>query len=328
MNASTQEFKVRVTPHRSLNSCKGVIRCWDLRDCSDEELLDEIKHEGVTHVKHIFTTKNGSKVPTNTFILTFSKPTAPKTIKASYLSIPVEPFIPNPLRCFNCQKFGHGRNTCNRKAVCAQCGDDAHGDDCHKQSCCTNCGGPHPAFSKECPEWITQRAITEIKVLKNVSFTEARQMFQSQQPTAKSTYASAVKSTKSISTQTDLTWPNGNVAPKSSETSPSVAVTQHTQTSTEDDSHLGAVGLSVSTKPANSSHGGSTPNIPHYVSSTPKQKIHVGNQKPGPVSSKQGLGKKPVKGNDPVSLYNRFGSLDSMDVELSPGKGPGGRKNR
>ena len=41
---------VSVTPHRSLNSCKGIIRCRDLRDCSEDEILGELSHEGVTHV--------------------------------------------------------------------------------------------------------------------------------------------------------------------------------------------------------------------------------------------------------------------------------------
>jgi hypothetical protein len=39
---------VKVTPHRALNSCKGVIRCRDLRDCSDEEVLEALNQEGVT----------------------------------------------------------------------------------------------------------------------------------------------------------------------------------------------------------------------------------------------------------------------------------------
>jgi hypothetical protein len=112
------DVEVKVSPHRSLNMSKGIIRCRDLRDCSEEEVLDA-QTEGVTNVKHIFANKNGAKQPTNTFVLTFAKPAAIKFVKAAYLKIPVEMFIPNPLRCFNCQRFGHGKNSCNRPAICA-----------------------------------------------------------------------------------------------------------------------------------------------------------------------------------------------------------------
>ena len=48
-------------------------------------------------------------LPTNTFILTFSVPILPPSIKAGCLNIPVEPFIPNSLRCFKCQRLDMDR---------------------------------------------------------------------------------------------------------------------------------------------------------------------------------------------------------------------------
>jgi hypothetical protein len=36
----------KVTAHRSLNTCKGVIRCRDLRDCSDAEVLEALESRG------------------------------------------------------------------------------------------------------------------------------------------------------------------------------------------------------------------------------------------------------------------------------------------
>lgn len=54
---------VTVSAHRSLNTCKGVIRCRDLRDCSEAEVLEDLSHEGVTQVKHIFNKKKWRKRP-------------------------------------------------------------------------------------------------------------------------------------------------------------------------------------------------------------------------------------------------------------------------
>ena len=44
-------LKVRVFPHTSLNSSKGVIRCPDLRNSSKEEILEGTRSQGVTAVK-------------------------------------------------------------------------------------------------------------------------------------------------------------------------------------------------------------------------------------------------------------------------------------
>ena len=44
---------VTATPHRTLNFSRGVIRCCDLRDCDDAEVLEELEFEGVVAVKHM-----------------------------------------------------------------------------------------------------------------------------------------------------------------------------------------------------------------------------------------------------------------------------------
>ena len=60
---------------------------------------------------------------TNTYVLTFNTPILPKKMKAAYISVNVEVYVPNPLRCYNCQFFGHHESRCTRKKVCANCGE-------------------------------------------------------------------------------------------------------------------------------------------------------------------------------------------------------------
>ena len=63
-------------------------------------------------------------------------------------------YVPNPLRCFNCQKFGHAQNNCKGQKVCARCASRGHDTtDCSSQLKCANCDGDHAAFSKDCPSW-------------------------------------------------------------------------------------------------------------------------------------------------------------------------------
>jgi len=56
--------------------------------------MDALRSQGVIDVKHIQAKKDNKLQPTNTFILTFSTPTPPKSIKAAYMRIVVELYVP------------------------------------------------------------------------------------------------------------------------------------------------------------------------------------------------------------------------------------------
>ena len=205
-------ISITVNPHTYLNSSKGVIRSRDLEGVSEEEICENLSSQGVTSVKRIKVRRNNELVPTNTFILTFDVPTLPNSVKAGYLHIPVVPYIPNPLRCFKCNKFGHGQNTCRNRFTCAQCGQlDHESKACQNYMACTNCGGKHFAYSRECPKWKLEKMVQQVKVERNLSFTEARKVVESSSPAVKDkSYAPAVKVfTSNIAIQTDLTWSNG-----------------------------------------------------------------------------------------------------------------------
>ena len=103
---------VEVTEHKSLNSSKGIIRNPILRAETEENILEYLKPQGVTHVKRFTIRKNNAIVNTNTLLLTFNSVVTPKTLKIFYQIIQVELYVPNPLRCFNCKKFGHHESNC------------------------------------------------------------------------------------------------------------------------------------------------------------------------------------------------------------------------
>jgi len=117
---------VKVSPHRSLNTSRGVIRSRDIADCNVEELVEELQLQGVTAASIIHVRDGDSRRRINTVILTFASPQPPKHITAGYLRVPVEPYIPNPLRCFNCQKYGHSSRACKSTALCVHCGESGH----------------------------------------------------------------------------------------------------------------------------------------------------------------------------------------------------------
>ena len=180
----------KVSPHTSMNSKKGVIRCSAYKGIAEEEIVEDLSSEGVTNAKKTYYQRDGQKRETATIILTFDCPELPKEIKAGYLIIKVEPYIPNPLRCFGCNRFGHPKDRCKRKACCARCGSTEHIEDreCQLPPHCVNCEGEHSSFSKDCPKWREEKEIQRVKVTQNITFQQARQQVT---PT-KRLYADAV----------------------------------------------------------------------------------------------------------------------------------------
>ncbi|GFT90239.1 putative RNA-directed DNA polymerase from transposon BS [Trichonephila clavipes] len=144
------------SPHKSLNSSRGVISEPDLICTPEAEILEEFSGQGVIQVRRITIKKDAEINPTKHLILTFNNPKLPTTIKAGYLNCKIRPYIPNPLRCFKCQRFGHSQTACRGQLTCSRCASVGHASsDCTLEQKCVNCSQPHSADSKLCPKWKT-----------------------------------------------------------------------------------------------------------------------------------------------------------------------------
>ena len=159
---------VEVTIHKTLNSSKGIIRDRNLKGESEENIKEDLETQGVTAVKRFKVKKGHEYVETNTLLLTFNTVVPPKTVKIFYQIINVELYVPNPLRCFNCQKFGHHEDKCPvyPGSVCERCGmgdHDHHTNHCKNPTKCVNCGGEHLSRSNECATWKKRKRNYEIE---------------------------------------------------------------------------------------------------------------------------------------------------------------------
>ena len=178
------DIPIKVVPNRSLNTNKGIIRSFDLRDCSEAEIKEHLVDQGVTGVRRMTVMRDGQRRNTNTLVLTFGQPSHPTSVKCAYLNIKV--FIQNPLRCYKCQRFGHHKLNCRRNATCARCGEGYEDSSCSQPEKCLNCQDSHSAYSKGCPIWKKmEKQIQYLKVTNSVYFPDASQDSHS--------YASAVK---------------------------------------------------------------------------------------------------------------------------------------
>ncbi len=201
------QVPVKASPHKTMNSCQGIIRCREISDMSDDDIKQELASQGVSRVKQFTRKTDGHVKKTSTFLLTFNSTTLPKSINVGYLKVKVEVFVPNPLRCYGCQRYGHGQNSCKGQKVCFRCGMQDHGDDpCTGPLHCVNCAGSHSSNSKQCPMWTKECAIQKRKVHDNLSYIEAKKLVEAETPPVPSrgTYAGVVTKKVSIATQTDI----------------------------------------------------------------------------------------------------------------------------
>ena len=71
--------------------------------------------------------------------------------------------VSNPLRCFNCNKFGHTSQRCKTTTKYQRCGKDKHEEQCDGPQICSICNGPHAASAKVCRVLKKEKEIQRIR---------------------------------------------------------------------------------------------------------------------------------------------------------------------
>ncbi|XP_068232128.1 uncharacterized protein [Palaemon carinicauda] len=122
------------------------------------------------------------KLPTNEVAVTFIG-LIPKTLDLGlWGKFPIRSPKREPLRCYNCQRYGHHKEECRNPTICGVCSHrhptqdciDAHRNGIETQAKCPNCAGPHHAWNKKCPEFL-KRLPTPLAAPPNKPETAPRQ---------------------------------------------------------------------------------------------------------------------------------------------------------
>ncbi|GFV50785.1 RNA-directed DNA polymerase from mobile element jockey [Trichonephila clavipes] len=149
-----------ISPHKSLNTSRGVLSEPDLLSTLEAKILDGFTDQGVIQVRRITIKKDNTIITTKHLIVTFNSPKLLSTIKAGYLNCKIRPYILNPLRCFKCQRFGHSQTSCREQQICSRGASAGHSStECNLEPKCTNCLQPHPSDSKLCSKWTLEKQI-------------------------------------------------------------------------------------------------------------------------------------------------------------------------
>ena len=193
----------KCSAHGTLNKSGGIIRCPDLAGIPEEEIVSELAGQNVTEARRITVWRDGVKRSTNTIVLTFRTALLPKALKVGYLNVAVDMYIPNPLQCYSCFRFGHHERKCRmavENKLCRRCGEIANDHDektCSKVMKCVNCGGEHMATSRACDHWRKEKEIVTVKHRESLSFPEARKIVENRYRLS-SSYSTVVKANKKV----------------------------------------------------------------------------------------------------------------------------------
>ena len=95
--------EITVKLHDTLNHVKGVNYAPCLSDVTEEEIIQNLKNQGVVAV-YKFTSLNedGTRTCKGDMILTFNLYNLPRVLDVAWYKVKVKQYFPNPMRCRNC----------------------------------------------------------------------------------------------------------------------------------------------------------------------------------------------------------------------------------
>ena len=173
-------IKASIKSHDMLNYIQGTVVLPQMEnetDLPDKNLLIEsLKYRyNNVHDLELYQIPNRTdhnKV-TNIAKVKFTGQELPMKIKVLGQNREVRPYVPKPLQCKQCCKFGHTQKKCTNKAICVVCGSEDHPTNWKCPNIkCSNCGQTHHARSKECVFYLYN---TELKLLMNRTGMAARE---------------------------------------------------------------------------------------------------------------------------------------------------------
>lgn len=119
-----------------------------------------LAHPSVAGAKRCtYNAGHGRQVPTRQVLVTLRGEVPASLDLGCWGRFRCRAFVPEPIRCFQCQGFGHYQWQCQQKVVCGVCSGDHTSRDCIRRlrhgeqpaARCPNCTKEHHAWNHRCP---------------------------------------------------------------------------------------------------------------------------------------------------------------------------------
>lgn len=153
---------------------RGVISGIPLRESVDD-VKGSINNAKVKEAKRLKTRRDCVITDSLSIVITFEEDKLPERVFVGYMSYEVKMYIPPPLRCFKCQKYGHVAAVCKGKQRCSRCSGEHEYGKCDKDAKlkCSNCGGEHSSAYRGCEVSKRMQEVQRLKVNQGLSYAEA-----------------------------------------------------------------------------------------------------------------------------------------------------------
>ena len=139
---------------------------------SEKDILEHIEGGEVVEVRRFRSREGDGRDPP--VLVTFKETQLPGRVFLGAMAFQVREYIRPPLRCYNCQRYGHIADACRGKKKCAKCGGEHEIKECKADAPkCPNCGGDHKAAYWGCEHTKKARKVQEVKERDKVTYAEA-----------------------------------------------------------------------------------------------------------------------------------------------------------
>lgn len=169
------DVPIKIAVSDRIGTKQGVFFCDQIVSMKDEEIVKEINLDNpdvkVVAVRRLRKKdRNGAWTESGSFVVTMRCETIPEKLKIGYLMKNMRPFIPDPMRCYRCNKLGHMSMRCREKSEdeknCINCNEPQHaevGVKCTKPPKCANClSTEHNSAFRNCPRYVEDKKINEV----------------------------------------------------------------------------------------------------------------------------------------------------------------------
>ncbi|XP_055604654.1 uncharacterized protein LOC129752892 [Uranotaenia lowii] len=186
---------VEIGNHPNLNYRKFVVRCSEVIDMTEAELLAELLSQKITEVRRITKKSENKIIGTPTLVLTINSTIVPEYVDFGLLRVRTRVYIPQPLLCRLCFTYGHPKKRCPNERKCSVCSSTKHdSSNCPGPKFCHTCEShDHSPSERTCPKWIEESHAHRISVEQNLPLATARQQVKNN--ITKNSYANITRST-------------------------------------------------------------------------------------------------------------------------------------